>query len=149
VKVFVLNGPNLNLLGARDPEHYGTSTLTGIQARCDELGAELGWEIDFRQTNDEGELIGWIHQARQQASGLVINPAALSHYSMAVADALSALECPIIEVHLSNIFAREEWRHTSVVSPVATGVIAGLGADGYLLAMQALAKLLNATPQPE
>lgn len=139
MKIFVINGPNLNLLGEREPEIYGTATLSDVEKMCRERAEELGAEIDFRQTNDEGELIGWLQEAKQSADAVVLNPAAFTHYSLAVRDAISATGVPVIEVHISNIYGREEWRAKSVVSPVARGVIAGLGVKGYLLAIEALA----------
>lgn len=139
MRIFVINGPNLNLLGEREPEIYGTATLSDVEKMCRERAEELGAEIDFRQTNDEGELIGWLQEAKQNADAVVLNPAAFTHYSLAVRDAISATGVPVIEVHISNIYAREEWRAKSVVSPVARGVIAGLGVKGYLLAIEALA----------
>ena len=139
MKIHILNGPNLNLLGRREPEVYGKQTLADIEKACRERAAALGAEVTFLQTNSESELIGWIHEARDKADALIINPAAFSHYSLAVREALAALEKPAIEVHLSNIYAREPWRRRSVVSGVVRGVIAGLGATGYLLALDALA----------
>ncbi|MBV8900073.1 MAG: shikimate dehydrogenase [Verrucomicrobia bacterium] len=141
--VYVLNGPNLNLLGSRQPEIYGRETLADVEAECRRLGADLGLEIEFRQTNAEFQLIDWIHESRKRAAGIVINPAALTHTSVAVLDALNACECPILEVHISNIHKREEFRHHSFVSQVATGVICGFGAQGYFLAIQHLARLIG------
>ncbi len=142
---YILNGPNLNLLGKRQPEIYGRETLADIEAECRRVGAELGLEIEFRQTNAEFQLIDWIHEARDRAAGIVINPAAFSHTSVAVLDALKACDCPIMEVHISNIHQREEFRHHSFVSQVAAGVIAGCGTQGYTLALQRLARLLGST----
>lgn len=139
MKIFVLNGPNLDLLGEREPEVYGRTTLADLEKMCLERAEALGAEIDFRQTNDEGELIGWLHEARSDADAIVLNPAAFTHYSLAVREAVAAAGRPVIEVHLSNIYAREEWRARSVISGVARGVIAGFGAGGYLLAIEALA----------
>jgi 3-dehydroquinate dehydratase-2 len=144
--VFVLNGPNLNLLGKRQPEIYGHETLADIEAVCRETGKELGLTIEFRQSNREYELIEWIHEARERAAAIVINPAAYTHTSVAILDALSAFEGPIIEVHLSNIHKREPFRHRSFVSGVASGVLAGFGAQGYGLALQRVARLLAAKP---
>ena len=140
---FVLNGPNLNLLGKRQPEIYGRETLADVEAACRRAGAELGLEIEFRQTNAEFMLIDWIHEARERAAGIVINPAAFSHTSVAVLDALKACDIPILEVHISNIHQREEFRHHSFVSSVAAGVIAGFGTQGYTLALQRLATLVG------
>jgi len=142
--IFVLNGPNLDMLGVREPEIYGSDTLADIEAACAERAGELGLDIDFRQSNHEGQMVDWIHEARQGADGIVINPAALTHTSVAVHDALKIAELPVIEVHLSNTHRREEWRRRSYVSPVATGVIIGLGTQGYLLALDALARILEA-----
>ncbi len=137
--IFVLNGPNLNLLGTRQPEIYGRQTLTDIKAACTAKAAELGFGLDFRQSNLEGELVTWIQEARGKAAGIIINAGAYSHTSVAILDALAALEVPIVEVHLSNVFRREGFRHHSYVSQAATGVICGFGAEGYLLALAALA----------
>jgi 3-dehydroquinate dehydratase-2 len=137
--VFVLNGPNLNLLGKREPEIYGRETLADVEAACRSTGEALGLAVDFRQTNAEYLLIDWIHEARETAAGIVINPAGFSHTSVAVADALAACHCPILEVHISNIHRREEFRHFSYVSRVAEGVICGFGTQGYTLALQRLA----------
>jgi 3-dehydroquinate dehydratase-2 len=141
--VFVLNGPNLNLLGKRQPEIYGHETLADIEAGCRKAAAELGLALEFRQTNAEFQLIDWVHEAREAAAGIVINPAALSHTSLAVRDALAACECPILEVHVSNIHRREEFRHFSYVSGVAAGVICGFGTQGYELALRRMAHLLD------
>lgn len=142
--IFVLNGPNLNMLGVREPHLYGTDTLADIEAACAERAGELDLEIDFRQSNHEGQIVDWIQEARQGADGVVINPAGLTHTSVAVHDALKLLEVPVIEVHLSNIHRREEWRHHSYISLVATGIIMGLGSQGYLLALDAMARILEA-----
>ena len=141
--VFVLNGPNLNLLGVRDPSIYGRDTLGDIEERCTARGATLGLEIDFRQTNHEGQLVDWIQEARESADGIILNAGALTHTSVALLDALTAAELPVIEVHLSNIFRRESFRHHSYVSLVANGVICGLGAQGYELALEAIASLIE------
>jgi 3-dehydroquinate dehydratase-2 len=141
--IAVLNGPNLNLLGTRQPEIYGSATLDDVEALCAELGDQLGLAIDFRQTNLEGELITWVQECRGRAAGIVINPAGYSHTSIALMDALKAVDLPVIEVHISNIHQREEFRHLSYVSKAATGVIAGLGIGGYGLALRALAGLLE------
>ncbi len=137
MKVLVLNGPNLNLLGDREPEIYGMTTLAEVEKMCRERAAALGIDLDFRQTNHEGELIGWLQEARHVVDVVVLNPAALTHYSLALRDAIVACGIPVIELHLSNIYAREQWRATSVISGVAAAVIAGLGPSGYLLAIEA------------
>ena len=141
--VAVLNGPNLNMLGLRQPEIYGRATLDEVEALCAETAERLGLAIDFRQTNGEGELISWVHECRGRAAGIVINPAGYSHTSIALLDALKAVELPVIEVHISNIHQREPFRHHSYVSMAATGVICGLGIRGYALALTALADLLE------
>ena len=143
--IFVLNGPNLNMLGVREPHLYGSDTLADVEAACAERAGELGLDIDFRQSNHEGQIVDWIQEARQGADGVVINAAGFTHTSVAVHDALKLLEVPIIEVHLSNIHRREEWRHHSYISLVATGIIIGLGSQGYLLALDAMARILEAT----
>lgn len=147
--VFVLNGPNLNLLGSREPQVYGSSTLADIEARARDVGDRLGVHVDCRQTNHEGVLVDWIQEARSSASGIVLNAGAYTHTSVAIHDALRATGVPTIEVHLSNIHAREAFRHTSFVSPVAVGVIAGLGIDGYEFALQALARRIERGQRPE
>ena len=138
----IINGPNLNLLGTREPEVYGTTTLADIEAMCITRAQTHGMETLCLQSNDEGEMVNFIQTARSVASGLIINAGAYSHTSVAILDALQAVEVPIIEVHLSNIFAREEFRHHSYVSGVAAGVICGLGAQGYEMAIDALAARL-------
>ena len=147
--VFVLNGPNLNLLGVRDPSVYGHDTLGDIEERCTARAGALGLEIDFRQTNHEGQLVDWIQEARESAEGIILNAGALTHTSLAVLDALFAAELPVIEVHLSNIFRRESFRHHSYVSLAATGVICGLGAKGYELAVDAIAGLIDGESEGE
>jgi 3-dehydroquinate dehydratase-2 len=144
-KLLVLNGPNLNLLGAREPKVYGSLTLADIEAVCLEAADAAGMELEFRQSNHEGELVDWIQAARGTAAGIVINPGGYTHTSVAVHDALRLFEGPIVEVHLSNIHQREAFRHHSFVSLVAKGVICGLGGHGYALAVAAVARLL----QPE
>ena len=141
--VFILNGPNLNLLGVREPSIYGRDTLGDIEERCTARAAALGLEIDFRQTNHEGQLVDWIQEARESADGIILNAGALTHTSVALLDALSAAGLPVIEVHLSNIFRRESFRHHSYVSLAANGVICGLGAQGYELALDAIASLIE------
>lgn len=144
--ILVINGPNLNLLGAREPEIYGHATLDDIKTATVARAREHDLAVDFRQSNDESELIGWIQGARGKTNGIVINAAAYTHTSVAILDALNAADQPIIEVHISNIFKREEFRHTSYVSRAATGVICGLGPQGYVLAIDALAELLRKGP---
>ena len=141
--VLILNGPNLGRLGSREPEIYGSATLADIGAACAALGAELGIDIDMRQTDDEAELIGWIHEAADRQLPVVLNPAAFTHYSYALRDALAIRTAPLVEVHLSNPAARESFRHTSVVSAVADGTIAGFGPQSYELALLAVARLLG------
>ncbi|MCY1354481.1 3-dehydroquinate dehydratase [compost metagenome] len=140
----VLNGPNLNLLGTREPSTYGHETLADIEALCQRTADQHGLVVEFRQTNHEGQLIDWIHQASGRCAGIVINPAAWTHTSVAIRDALAAVELPVIEVHLSNVHKREEFRHHSFVSAVAVGVLAGFGPSGYRLAIEHLAHLLKA-----
>jgi 3-dehydroquinate dehydratase II len=144
--ILVLNGPNLNLLGLREPSIYGRETLADIEEACLERAAELGLGVDFRQTNHEGQLVEWIQEGRENADGIILNAAALTHTSIAILDALKATELPIIEVHLSNIFRREPFRHLSYVSQAATGTICGFGAHGYLMALDAMEHLLAAKP---
>ncbi len=145
--VYVLNGPNLNLLGKRQPAIYGSETLADVEAECRRVGTELRLEIEFRQSNAEFQIIDWIHEARERAGGIVINPAAFTHTSVAILDALMTCEFPIIEVHISNIHKREAFRHHSYVSTVASGIIAGFGTQGYPLALQRLARLME-SPKP-
>jgi len=140
--IAVLNGPNLNMLGTREPTLYGAATIDDLEALCAETAEALDLSIDFRQTNHEGELITWIQECRDKARGIVINPAGYGHTSVALMDALLAVELPVIEVHLTNIHAREDFRHTSLVSRVAQGVICGLGIRGYGLALTALAEMI-------
>ena len=141
--VYVLNGPNLNLLGRRQREIYGRETLADVEAACRRLAEELGLELRFFQSNREYELIDWIHEARETAGGLVINPAAFTHTSVAILDALNMCEFPVIEVHISNIHKREPFRHHSYISGVASAVIVGCGTQGYLFAIERLAALLG------
>ena len=141
--VFVLNGPNLNMLGKREPSIYGSQTLDDIAADCRKAGAELGVEVDVRQSNHEGDLVTWIQEASQKAGGVVLNAGAYTHTSIAIHDAIrAAAPVPVVEVHLSNIHAREPFRHTSMVAPHALGMICGFGPLGYRLALQALAARL-------
>ncbi|WP_026868690.1 MULTISPECIES: type II 3-dehydroquinate dehydratase [Inquilinus] len=141
--VLILNGPNLNMLGVRQPEIYGRDTLADIEQACADEAEQLELEIDFRQSNHEGELVTWIQEARTAHDGIIVNAGAYSHTSVAILDALNAAELPVIEVHLSNIFRRDAFRHHSYVSLAATGVVCGLGVHGYLLALQAMARLLE------
>ena len=141
--VVVLNGPNLNLLGKREPEIYGRETLADVEADCRRVGGELGLSIEFHQSNREYEIIDWIHGARERAAGIVINPAAFTHTSVAILDALNTFEATVIEVHISNVHKREEFRHHSFVSKRADGVMAGFGTQGYTLALRRLALLLD------
>jgi 3-dehydroquinate dehydratase II len=142
-RIYILNGPNLNLLGVREPEVYGRETLADVKAACEAAGARLGLEIDFRQSNHEGQIIDWVQEARGVAAGLIINPAGFTTTSIAILDALKSFEGTIIEVHISNIHRREAFRHHSYVSLAATGVIAGLGTQGYVLALEAMVRLLS------
>jgi 3-dehydroquinate dehydratase II len=142
--VLLLNGPNLNLLGEREPGVYGSQTLASIEARIVELGVELGVDVRCAQSNSEGELVGLVHGARH-GQGLIINPGAYAHYSYAIRDAIAAISVPCIEIHLSNVHAREEFRHTSVISPVVDGFICGCGAFGYELALRAVVNQLEST----
>jgi 3-dehydroquinate dehydratase-2 len=142
--VFILNGPNLNLLGVREPATYGYDTLADVEQRCLARAVALGLTIEFRQTNHEGQLVDWIQEARESADGIILNAGALTHTSVAVLDALNAADLPVIEVHLSNIFRRERFRHHSYVSLAANGGIFGLGPQGYELALEAIASLIDA-----
>ena len=142
--IFMLNGPNLNLLGKRQPELYGHDTLHDIARDCDLTADQLGLTLTHLQSNHEGQLIDWIHQAREDAEGIIMNPGAFSHNSIAILDALNMFEGPILEVHISNIHRRESFRHHSYVSLRAEGVIAGFGSHGYQIAVQQMAKLLTA-----
>jgi 3-dehydroquinate dehydratase-2 len=144
--IYVLNGPNLNLLGSREPEVYGKETLDDVRARCERRAAALGFSIDFRQSNHEGELVAWIQEARDGAAGLIVNAGAFTHTSIAMLDALLACPIPSVEVHLSNIFTREPFRHHSYISKAVKGVICGFGALSYELAVEALAARLAAKP---
>jgi 3-dehydroquinate dehydratase II len=141
--VYLLNGPNLNLLGKRQPHIYGHETLADIERDCRVLSKELNLELQFFQSNREYEIIDWIHQARETAGGIVINPAAFTHTSVAILDALNTFDAPVIEIHISNVHKREEFRHHSFVSSRADGVIAGFGTQGYLLALRRVARLID------
>ena len=146
--VYILNGPNLNLLGKRQPHIYGHETLSGVETDCRTLAKDLKLDIRFHQSNREYELIDWIHEARETAGGIVINPAAYTHTSVAILDALVTCEFPVIEVHISNVHKRETFRHHSYVSLRADGVIAGFGTQGYGLALRRIAKLIDETKKP-
>ncbi|MDP2014643.1 MAG: type II 3-dehydroquinate dehydratase [Actinomycetota bacterium] len=139
--VLVLNGPNLNRLGVREPDVYGRTTFAELSQMCREAAESYGMSADIRQTNDEAQLIDWLHEAADQGLPVVMNPAAFTHYSYALRDACAMLTAPLIEVHLSNPSAREEFRHTSVIAGVASGTIAGFGVDSYLLALEQIARL--------
>jgi 3-dehydroquinate dehydratase-2 len=141
--IHILNGPNLNMLGLREPEIYGSDTLQSIEELCRRKASALGIGIEFKQTNSEGELVGWIQQARGQAAGIILNAAAYTHTSIAIQDAIKATGLPVVEVHLSNVYRREPFRHHSYVSPVAAGVICGFGVRSYELAIDALTHLLG------
>ncbi|MHA1151702.1 MAG: type II 3-dehydroquinate dehydratase [Alphaproteobacteria bacterium] len=141
-RILILNGPNLNMLGIRQPKIYGAATLADIEAACLARAKDLGLTAECRQSNSEGELIGWIHAARDESQAVIINPGAYSHTSVAIMDALLAVDLPIVEVHLSNIHQREEFRHHSYVSKAAQGVICGFGPRGYIMALDALAAQL-------
>lgn len=141
--VMVINGPNLNRLGTREPEIYGTATLADVEAACLTLANELGMTMSFRQSNDEATCIEWLHEAADTVDGVMLNPAAFTHYSYALGDACALLSIPLVEVHLSNPAAREEFRHTSVIAPYARGTISGFGMESYLLALRALHGLLS------
>jgi 3-dehydroquinate dehydratase-2 len=142
--VYVLNGPNLNMLGLREPAVYGTATLKDIEARCRAHADALGLGLEFRQSNVEGELVSWIQEARDKASAIAINAGAYTHTSIALHDALKAADLPAVELHLSNVHKREEFRHSSVIAAAVNGVICGFGADSYVLAISALHSLLTA-----
>ncbi|MBP2705709.1 type II 3-dehydroquinate dehydratase [Microbispora sp. RL4-1S] len=137
--VLVLNGPNLGRLGSREPDVYGAQTFDDLAALCRETGRELGLSVEVRQTDDEAELVGWIHEAADTRTPVVLNPAAFTHYSYALRDAIAQRTAPLVEVHISNPNAREEFRHTSVVAAVATGTVAGFGLRSYELALRAIA----------
>jgi len=141
--IYVLNGPNLNLLGKRQPRIYGHETLADVEADCSKLAAELGHDIRFHQSNREYEIIDWIHEAREDGAGIVINPAAFTHTSLAILDALNTFEGPVIEIHISNVHKRESFRHHSFVSHRADGVIYGLGTEGYQLGIRRVATLIK------
>ena len=141
--ILILNGPNLNMLGSREPEIYGDQTLGDIEKICADQASKLGLSIDFRNSNSEGELVDWIQQSKDNHVAIILNAGAYTHTSIAILDALRTTNLPIVEVHLSNIFQREEYRHVSFVSQVADGVICGFGSQGYKLAIDATAKLIS------
>jgi 3-dehydroquinate dehydratase II len=140
--IYILNGPNLNLLGMREPEIYGPDRLEDVEAMCREVGRGFGLVVQLMQSNYEGQLVDWIHEARQEAGGIIINPAAYTHTSIAILDALNTFNGPVLEVHISNVHKREPFRHHSFVSKRAEGVIAGFGVEGYALAMRRMGTLL-------
>jgi 3-dehydroquinate dehydratase-2 len=142
-RVLILNGPNLNMLGTREPEVYGKTSLADIATACTARAKDLGLALECRQTNSEGQLVDWIQQARADTAGLILNPGGLTHTSVALLDALLAVDLPTIEVHLSNIHRREDFRHHSYVSRAARGIVCGFGAQGYLLALDAMANWLK------
>lgn len=146
-EIMILNGPNLNMLGVREPAIYGHETLGDIEDACRAIAEDLDLGIDFRQSNHEGELVSWIHEARDSADGIVINAGAYTHTSVAILDALTLAELPVIEVHLSNIYKRESFRHRSYISPIARGVLCGFGGQGYVLAIQAMARIIGQTDE--
>lgn len=141
--IYVLNGPNLNMLGLREPSVYGAETLADIEAICQKAAAGLGLEVIFRQSNIEGELVSWIQEARNAASGIALNAGAYTHTSVALHDALRAAELPAVEVHLSNVYKREDFRHHSFIAPAVNGVICGFGSQSYVLAIAAIAHIIN------
>lgn len=143
-KIYVVNGPNLDMLGVREPDIYGKESLAYIEANTAKAAKKEGYELDFSQHNGEGEIVDVLHRAYKDAAAVIINAGAYTHYSYAIADAVKMLNCPVIELHISNIFAREDFRHGSVISPYATAVICGAGSYGYTLAVQAAAEKLKA-----
>jgi 3-dehydroquinate dehydratase-2 len=145
MRILLLNGPNLNTLGSREPEIYGTSTLTDIERAVTDRAAGLGADVRAFQANSEGDLIDWLQREAADADGLIVNAGAYTHTSVALRDAVAACGLPVIEVHLSNVWKREDFRHESLLSPVASGIIVGLGAQGYLLAVDALGRMLKGT----
>ena len=148
-RVLVLNGPNLGRLGTREPSVYGTATYADLSDLCRRAGKELGFDVDVRQTEYEGELVTWIHEACDNATPVVLNAAALTHYSYALMDAVKMRTAPLVEVHISNLAARESFRHESVITAAATGIIAGFGFHGYVLALRAIAELVRGDGPPD
>jgi 3-dehydroquinate dehydratase-2 len=142
-RIFVLNGPNLNLLGRREPEIYGRETLADVRNRVERVAAEVGCTCDVRQSNDEAQIVGWLHEAWDAADGVIVNPAAFTHYSYAIRDAIAAIEPPVVELHISNIHAREPFRGVSVITAVALGMICGFGTVGYEIALRGLVETLR------
>ena len=142
-KLYILNGPNLNLLGTREPEKYGNTSLENVKSLCNEKCISNELDLHFFQSNFEGEIIEEIHKANNNASGIIINAGALTHTSIGILDALTMFEGPKIEIHITNVYAREDFRHKSFISPVATGIIAGLGVNSYVLAIEAIKELIN------
>ena len=142
-KLYILNGPNLNLLGTREPEKYGTTSLENVKSLCNEKCISNELDLHFFQSNFEGEIIEEIHKANNNACGIIINAGALTHTSIGILDALTMFEGPKIEIHITNVYAREDFRHKSFISPVATGIIAGLGVNSYVLAIEAIKELIN------
>ena len=147
--ILILNGPNLNMLGKREPDIYGSETLDSIGSQCTAHAAQHGLQVDFRQSNLEGELVTWIQQSGSTAAGIIINAGAYTHTSVAIRDALLTTKLPIIEVHLSNIYQRETFRHTSYISGIANGVLCGFGSQGYLMALDAMNSLVETTSAPD
>jgi 3-dehydroquinate dehydratase-2 len=147
--IHLINGPNLNMLGVRNPEIYGTTTLNEIENRCTTIAKKYGFDLICKQSNHEGQLIDWIHEILQNSQGLIINPGALSHTSLALADAIAMIRIPVIEVHLSNIYKREPIRHHSLISAVATATIAGFGPSSYVLAVEGLVKTIERSEHNE
>ena len=142
MKVLIINGPNLGRLGTREPEIYGTTTHADLVNVCETSGAEVGLEVEVRQSDDEGQIIKWLHECADSMTPVIMNPAAFTHYSIAIRDAAAMLTAPLVEVHISNPHSREDFRHVSVISAVAHGVIAGFGVDSYRLALKAMSDLL-------
>lgn len=148
MKILVLNGPNLNLLGGREPSVYGSATLEEINQKLNALAGELGVSVECRQSNSEGDLVNWLQEAPGRFEAVIINPGAYTHYSIALRDAIAAIGVPVIEVHISNIYAREAFRRHSVIAPVAAGQISGLGSSGYLLALRAAVDVVTGVGRP-